>query len=552
MGETQACFQTVGTLAEEKERFSIEAKEDRKNSKDSMNWAGLIGSAGEPDLSFLQSLVRSSNEISGMSLMVVPLKMELVELGSFAEAPNPTPAAALLQLNGVRFSVIGLDRPLVIPPGEEAVLPCHLSPRINAEDMTIRWFKSKYQNLVHLYRDKKDQYQNQMAEYRNRTTLIKDGIIVGSVSLVIQKVQQSDSGLYTCFYDAASFYEEATVELMVAALGSKPHIYLEDLQNGGVIIVCESSGWYPEPEAKWKDDNGNNMSSSTEVKAVGGSLLFDVKATYVFNGHPSALSCCIRNPLLRQRKETTLRIRDAFFQRISSCMLSRLLIASSFTVLGILLFSWTVYLVNEQRELSEEFGRLPEELDWRRARRFAAAVTLDPNTAYRCLVLSEDGRSVRDGGEDQGRPDTEQRFHPVPAVLGRERLSSGRHYWEVEVGGKMCWGLGVCDEAASRRGRFILSPEGGFWAVWLSDGEYKGLTAPRFLLAPRVPPRAVGLFLDYEARRLSVYNVTDRSLLFTFSRTPFPPTLRPLFCPGLNQGGGNVGALRVLPVTGRE
>ncbi|XP_078496885.1 butyrophilin subfamily 1 member A1-like [Lissotriton helveticus] len=452
----------------------------------------------------------------------------------------------------VRFSVIGLDQPLVIPPGEDAVLPCHLSPQINAENMTIRWFKDKYQNLVHLYRNREDQYQYQMEEYRGRTTLIKDGIKAGRVSLMVHNVQQYDSGWYTCFYDTGSFYEEAAVELMVAALGSKPHIYLEDLQDGGIAVVCESSGWFPEPEAKWKDDHGNNMSSSTEVKAVDGKLQFHVKATYVFNGHPSALSCCIGNPVLSQWKESTLRIGDAFFQRISSCMLSRLLIASSFTVLGILLFSWTVYLVNEQRELSEEFGKLPEELDWRRARRFAAAVTLDPDTAHRDLVLSEDGRSVRDGGGDQRRPDTEQRFTYVAAVLGRERLSSGGHYWEVQVGGKTHWTLGVCDEAQSRKGDIRLSPEHGFWAVRLIHGEYEAVTSPRTSLAPRVPPRAVGLFLDYEGRRLSWYNVTDRSLLHTYSGGPFPPTLRPYFSPGVNEGGSNAGALRVLPVTGRE
>ncbi|XP_078496441.1 butyrophilin subfamily 1 member A1-like [Lissotriton helveticus] len=469
-------------------------------------------------------------------------------------SPGPGPPvcglgsqSVILGVKGL-FSVIGLDRPLVIPLGEDAVLPCHLSPQINAENMTIRWFKDKYQNLVHLYRDREDQYEYQMEEYRGRTTLIKDGIKAGRVSLMVHNVQPSDSGWYTCFYDTRFFYEEAVVELKVAALGSKPHIHLEDLQDGGIAVVCESAGWYPEPEAQWRDDSGNNIPSTTEVKAVGGKRLFHVKVTYIFSGPPGALSCCIRTPLLSEWKQSTVHVTDAFFQRISSCILTRLLISASFTVLAIILILWTIYLFNEQRELSEELGRLAEELDWRRARRFAAAVTLDPDTAHPWLVLSEDGRSVRDGDEDQGRPDTERRFDPLVAVLGRERLSSGRHNWEVEVGGKTGWALGVCDEAASRKGRIALTPENGFWTVRLRDGEYLAGTS----LTPRVPPRAVGLFLDYEARRLSVYNVTDRSLLYTFQGAPFPPTLRPFFCPGLSDGGRNAGALRVLPATGRE
>ncbi|XP_069093398.1 E3 ubiquitin-protein ligase TRIM39-like isoform X2 [Pleurodeles waltl] len=192
------------------------------------------------------------------------------------------------------------------------------------------------------------------------------------------------------------------------------------------------------------------------------------------------------------------------------------------------------------------------ELEWKYVRGFASAVTLDPDTAHRSLILSEDGRSVRHGDRAQDLPDTPQRFSKYAIVLGRERLSSGRHYWEVEVGDKTRWDLGVCDEAVSRKGEFTLSPKNGFWTMLLRDGEYQAATSPLTPLIPCVPPRAVGLFLDYEAGRLSLYNVDDRSLLFTFSGASFPPTLRPYFCPCTNKEGRNAGALHILPVTGRE
>ncbi|XP_078497595.1 E3 ubiquitin-protein ligase TRIM39-like [Lissotriton helveticus] len=196
--------------------------------------------------------------------------------------------------------------------------------------------------------------------------------------------------------------------------------------------------------------------------------------------------------------------------------------------------------------------KIIESLEWRWVCSFAAAVTLDPDTASPWLVLSEDGRSVRRGDRYQDVPDTPQRFDPVVIVLGREKLSSGRHYWEVEVEDKTSWELGVCDEAVSRKGEIALSPEDGYWTVGLMDGEYEALTDPPTLLTPRLPPRAVGLFLDYEAGRLSVYNVDDRSLLFTFSGASFPPTLRPLFSLEYSDGGSNAGALRILPGTGEE
>lgn len=73
----------------------------------------------------------------------------------------------------------------------------------------------------------------------------------------------------------------------------------------------------------------------------------------------------------------------------------------------------------------------------------AGDVTLDPDTANPELVLSEDKRSVRRGDLRQALPDSPERFDPGPCVLGREPLTSGRHYWEVEVGERASWALGV-------------------------------------------------------------------------------------------------------------
>ncbi|KAJ1134966.1 hypothetical protein NDU88_001412 [Pleurodeles waltl] len=191
-----------------------------------------------------------------------------------------------------------------------------------------------------------------------------------------------------------------------------------------------------------------------------------------------------------------------------------------------------------------------ESLEWRWARSFAAEVTLDPDTANQWLIVSEDGRSVRRGERPQSLPNTPHRFNPVGAILGRERLSSGRHYWEVEVGDKTEWSLGVCDEAVRREGVITALPQFGYWAVRRREGNYEVLISTNLTLRSR--PSAVGLFLDYEAGRLSVYNVDDRSLIYTFCGACFPPILRPYFNPRLNYRGENAGALRILPVTGQE
>ncbi|XP_075768863.1 uncharacterized protein LOC142821532 isoform X6 [Pelodiscus sinensis] len=170
-------------------------------------------------------------------------------------------------------------------------------------------------------------------------------------------------------------------------------------------------------------------------------------------------------------------------------------------------------------------------------------VTLDPDTAHSKLVLSEDRKSVRHEDTRQDLPDTPERFDSYPEVLGAEGFMGGRRYWEVEVGDKTEWTVGVCRESVSRKGKFPFSPKNGYWLMWLRNGAYKAGTSPSTLLPVSARPSRVGVFLDYEAGEVSFYNVTYRSHLFTFTGT-FSGTLRPYFY----TGGTNVTPLTICPV----
>uniref|UniRef100_A0A8C4Y862 RING-type E3 ubiquitin transferase n=1 Tax=Gopherus evgoodei TaxID=1825980 RepID=A0A8C4Y862_9SAUR len=174
-------------------------------------------------------------------------------------------------------------------------------------------------------------------------------------------------------------------------------------------------------------------------------------------------------------------------------------------------------------------------------------VTLDPDTANPWLVLSEDRKRVRHGDKRQDLPNNSERFDYCVFVLGAEGFAGGRCYWEVEVGDKTGWDLGVCRESVNRKGWVTLSPEDGFWAIWLRDGGYKALTSTPTPLPMSVRPSRVGIFLDYEAGEVSFYNVTDRSHLYTFTDT-FSGKLCPYFCPCNNAGGKNAAPLIICPV----
>ncbi|XP_078073597.1 nuclear factor 7, brain-like isoform X3 [Mustelus asterias] len=180
-----------------------------------------------------------------------------------------------------------------------------------------------------------------------------------------------------------------------------------------------------------------------------------------------------------------------------------------------------------------------------------ATVTLDPCTANPWLILSEDQTSVRDGELWRPLPATSERFDTWPCVLGSEGFISGRHYWEVEVGAKTWWGLGVARESAERRGRMDATPETGYWTVWLApERGYVARTSPvdtRLTLS--VKPRKVGVFLDYESGQVSFYNADNMSHLHTYTHT-FTEVIFPIFSPGLTDGGQNSAPLTVCEVKG--
>ncbi|XP_065421154.1 butyrophilin subfamily 1 member A1-like [Chrysemys picta bellii] len=227
------------------------------------------------------------------------------------------------RLASAQFTVTGPDRPITASLGGEAALPCHLSPRMSAENMELRWFRSKYSLVVHLYHDGQDQYGEQMPEYRGRTELLKDDITNGRVSLRIHNIRPSDDGQYKCFFKSSVSYEEALLELQVAGLGSAPAISVEGHQDGGIWVVCRSAGWYPQPEAQWRDLQGQVLRSASENIFQEANGLFQTEIAIVITEESNQkVSCCVRNPRLNQERESVISIAELFFPRVNPWMVA--------------------------------------------------------------------------------------------------------------------------------------------------------------------------------------------------------------------------------------
>ncbi|KAJ8373204.1 hypothetical protein AAFF_G00270370 [Aldrovandia affinis] len=174
-------------------------------------------------------------------------------------------------------------------------------------------------------------------------------------------------------------------------------------------------------------------------------------------------------------------------------------------------------------------------------------VILDPNTAYAWLSLSDDLTSVANSGAVQDVPDNPERFDHFVFVLGAEGFAAGRHAWEVDVGDKEDWVLGVVKESTSRKGRISGSPDGGFWTVSHCEGEYVAMTTPRTQLALDGPLRRVRVQLDYEAGQVAFSDPVAMTTVYTFSDR-FDEPMFPFFCPGANINGNNPDPLKICPV----
>ncbi|XP_030053266.1 butyrophilin subfamily 1 member A1 [Microcaecilia unicolor] len=211
------------------------------------------------------------------------------------------------------FRLIGPDYPVVAVLGEDAVLPCHLSPPINAEEKEVRWFRTRFGSLVHLYDDGKDQNNRQLPEYQGRTELIRDHMSSGNVSLRIHNIRLKDEGRYMCYVRFDVDYQDKVLELKVAGIGSAPHISAVHCEDREVRVVCESTGWYPEPEVIWRGEDGQSLTPSFLTETQKQNSLFNIRTSLFLriNKKKSNFSCCVRNTLLNQERESTISISDS-------------------------------------------------------------------------------------------------------------------------------------------------------------------------------------------------------------------------------------------------
>lgn len=177
------------------------------------------------------------------------------------------------------------------------------------------------------------------------------------------------------------------------------------------------------------------------------------------------------------------------------------------------------------------------------------SVTFDPDTAHPVLSISECNTSVwfeesKDTKDCQVNP---RRFHYYYCVLGHQGFSTGRHYWEVEVGRKTAWRLGVAREDVPRGEVAANGTSGGFWTLALKAGCVLACTDPqptKINVSTRLV--RIGVFLDCEKEEVSFYNAVTMSPIYTFTMGTVTVPLFPFYNPCDTDEGKNMAALTIF------
>ncbi|XP_048345243.1 E3 ubiquitin-protein ligase TRIM7-like isoform X2 [Sphaerodactylus townsendi] len=160
-----------------------------------------------------------------------------------------------------------------------------------------------------------------------------------------------------------------------------------------------------------------------------------------------------------------------------------------------------------------------------------ANVTLDPDTAHAQLILSEDRKSVRDGGKTQTLPNNPERFDYYGVVLGREGLTGGCYFWEVLVGIEERWAVGVARKSVKRKGEFSFTPKDGIWLVGKWEGHCRAARISSYIpLNLRGEPKRIRVCLNYDGGRVAFFDADRGALIYEYSGASFSgETLLPFF-----------------------
>ncbi|KAE8595070.1 hypothetical protein XENTR_v10015484 [Xenopus tropicalis] len=142
----------------------------------------------------------------------------------------------------------------------------------------------------------------------------------------------------------------------------------------------------------------------------------------------------------------------------------------------------------------------------------ATDLVLDINTAHNRVSVSGDRKSASYSLTELHYPQSPERFQLYAQALSSRSFPSGRHYWVVEGSESGNWGVGAAYPSIERGvGQSVIGNNKKSWCLyrWFIN-RYAVIHDSKWTQLPHVPScRRIGIWLDYEAGRLSFYELSE-------------------------------------------
>ncbi|CAL8354635.1 unnamed protein product [Arctogadus glacialis] len=185
------------------------------------------------------------------------------------------------------------------------------------------------ETAVHCYTDKmlrtddfvfkkdkppKDNSKLLSPEYRGRTRLSDEDLKSGIVSLRLHKVTRADEGNY--YFMLPLENKECTIQLLIGAVSSATITLEERPDCSGLVLRCESVGWYPPPQLSWWTDGGLRLPAVTMNTTRDPSGLCTISSTMLVEESSQGArnhTCRVHQERFNQTREAEIALHEDQF-----------------------------------------------------------------------------------------------------------------------------------------------------------------------------------------------------------------------------------------------
>ncbi|XP_076120281.1 uncharacterized protein LOC143100741 isoform X2 [Alosa pseudoharengus] len=211
--------------------------------------------------------------------------------------------------------VVAPFNPVLGVVGDDLILPCYLKNNVSAVDMEVQWIIHGVK-MVHQYRRHMDITEKQLQAYRGRTSLFREELQRGNISLKLRSVRVSDTNTYKCYIKTVEGTDEASFEVQIHEFGNEPEIYTVSHNDGSVTLVCKSTNWTTKPSIEWMNGYGNILQHARDSEdcVVAGAVLHVQTSVTVQEKHGYNYTC--RVSYLHHSKEKLIKVERSLFARL--------------------------------------------------------------------------------------------------------------------------------------------------------------------------------------------------------------------------------------------